>query len=231
MNRLTIFIALVLILPLTSKAQQIIELETTPGIKWVAKGGIGTSWLTFPKVFLVDPDNAENVWSISPATNNVTFDLGMQCVVPLGKHWLFLPEVNYSFLSGEVNVNRLETSQIARKLQTYSRISIPINFAITSKDNFWFAFGPSVFFTVADNKGFDNAVFELTSNANVNSDNPVGLSLRVLAAIELSDKMYIDFKFEYDTSRRFEFENDVYEVRMAMQSISVGVGYLFSKSN
>ncbi len=157
--------------------------------KWIAKGGVRTSWLTFPKVFIVDENDAGNVWSVSPAVNSVTFFLGVQYVIPLGKHWLFIPEIDYHYLSGEVNVNRLKDPALARKLQSYSRISVPLNFGVVSSDNFWFGFGPTVYFTIADNKGFEEAVSELTTATNINSDVPVGVAARLAAIVDMNDRL------------------------------------------
>ena len=201
------------------------RLEATNQMRVFAKGGLGTSWLTFPKVFLVDPDNLNNIWEISPARNNFTFFIGAQGVIPLGRHWVFAPEVSYNYLSGMVKIDRLENPQEAIKLQSYSRIAVPLNFGVVSSDNFWFEFGPIVYFMVADNKGFDRGVNELTQNAQVNSDEPIGLAMRLGAVARLSPSLFLEAKFEYDVDRKFEYNNGIYDVRIAMQGVTIGLGY------
>jgi len=227
MKRVTIFSILIFIS--FSIAAQDTKIEADEEFRLYAKSGVGTSWLTFPKVFLVDENNVNNVWSISPALNNVTFFAGVQGVIRIGKHWVFAPEIDYHYLSGQVKIIRLENSTESRKTQIYSRIDVPINFGVVSSDNFWFEFGPVVYFTIADNKGFEEAVSELTQNASVDSSVPVGLAMRLGAVIRVSNRVYAEVKFDYDLGRKFEYNNGVYDVRIAMQGVTIGVGYYLNK--
>jgi hypothetical protein len=212
-----------------SLSAQDFEIKIPNKLTWIAKGGLGTSWVTYPKVFLVDESDLTNVWSVAPATNGFTGYLGVQGILPIGEHWAFIPEINFSYLSGKIQVDHIQTLQLSRHSQNYGRISVPLNFGIISSDDFGFVFGPVVYFTVLDNKGFDEAVNDLTTAANINSDIPVGLAIRLAAVREVSDKMYIEIKFDYDLNKYFEYNNGVYDVKMAMQSITVGLGYLLSK--
>lgn len=195
------------------------------------KGGFGTSWIIMPKAFLSDSSDPDNNWQILPATNNFTAFAGMQAVFLLGAHWLFVPEIDYNFIAGQIRVDQLKPDSVSglpkssQKLQTYSRIEVPLNFGVLSSDNFWVSFGPVIYFTIAENKGFDSAVYELTQQATINSDNPVGLRFRLAAYLTLSSRAYIDIKFDSDLSRKFEFSDNVYQMKMSMQSITLGLGW------
>ena len=115
-------------------------------------------------------------------------------------------------------------------MQSYSRIEVPLNFGVISSDNFWVSFGPVVYFTLSDNKGFDDAVFDVADpNRNpplmLDSDNPLGLRFRLATYILLARGRYIDIKFDSDLKRDFYFRDGVYNMRMSMQSITVGFGF------
>ena len=202
-------------------------------INWGVKAGFGTSWIAFPKVYLVDTVDATltNVWELAPATNSGTFYIGGEMIIPLGDHMAFRGELSYNYVSGEVNVDQLKTSKQARKLQAYSRIEVPLLFTVKSDDSFWFSLGPTVFFTISDNKGFEKAVYELVDPANVKVDSavPIGIRARLAANIKLQEHLYLEVKFDYDLGKHFRFNepSDTYEVRMAMQGITGGLTYLF----
>lgn len=200
-------------------------------IELFVKGGFGTSWIIMPKAFLSDPTDLENNWQILPATNSFTGYIGLQSVIPLGEHWLFVPEIDYNYIAGEIRVDQLKPDPVtnepkhSQKLQAYSRIEIPLNIGVLSSDNFWVSLGPVIYFTIADNKGFDNAVYELTQTATIDSDNPIGVRFRLAAYITLADNVYIDIKFDSDLSRKFEYVDGVYNMKMSMQSITIGFGW------
>lgn len=206
--------------------------ESPSEIQYIIKGGAGTSWIIMPKVFLIDEVNPANNWQILPATNSFTGYVGFQAVVPLGEHWLFTPEIDYNYIAGEIRVDAKLTDDFSQKLQSYGRIEVPLNFGVVSSDNFWITFGPVVFFTISDNKGFDNAVADLTDQV-VDSDNPFGLRFRLATYILIGEKAYIDIKFDSDLKRDFYYSesDDVYHMKMSMQSITVGFGWKASKKH
>ena len=227
MKNILITFGFILLFSFASQSQELIDIESPRTFQLAGKANIGTSWLTFPKAFLVNPLDVEEVWSVAPSTNGFCAALGAQGVVRLGKHWVFLPELGVSYLSGEIQIDDIKNKRASRHLQSYVRLDIPIHFAVISTDDFWFAFGPTVFFTLHDNKGFDQAVEDLTTATNVDSDVPVGWRISLIGAIELSEKLYIDARFEMDQGRQFRYNtsSEIYEVRSAMQNISIGVGY------
>lgn len=199
------------------------------------KGGLGTSWIIMPKVFLLDTANLNSV-QILPATNGIAGYIGFQTAIPLGKYWLFLPEIDFNYISGEIRVDRLfndstKTDIASQKLQSYIRIEVPINFGVVSSDNFWVSFGPVLYFTLSDNKGFDAAVDEvITQPVKLDSDIPIGLRFRLAAYIIIGKGMYMDIKFDSDLKRDFYFEDNTYNMRMSLQSITVGFGYRLNRA-
>ena len=205
------------------------------------KGGIGTSWIILPKVFIISPDDSITNAQILPATNGFTGYAGLQTVFPLGAGWLFVPEVNLSYTSGEIRVNRTEyqfigtdtirSSETAQKLQSYVRAEIPLHFGVRSKDNFWVSFGPTLYFTLHDNKGFNNAVYELPVQADLklNSNVAFGVRFRLAAYAPIGERSYIDIKFESDLGQYFTFEEDSYKAKFSLQNLSIGYGYLLNK--
>lgn len=198
-------------------------------IKFALKGGAGTSWVTFPKVFVLpDTSDVNNVWELSPATNSGNFYIGGEAVIPMGDNWFFRGELSYSYISGEVKVDKLKTAQQARKLQAYSRLNIPLLFGVKSKDEFFFSFGPVIFINLHDNHGFDEAVGELTPQA-VDSSVPVGLQARLAADIQVQKNLFLEIKFDYDLGKYFRFNesSQIYETRIAMQGITAGLTYFF----
>lgn len=204
-----------------------IQWTTQAQVKWAVKAGVGTSWIAFPKVFLQDPTNANNTWEIAPATNSGTFYLGGEMIFLFSKNHGFRSELSYNYVSGEVNVSELDTDKHARKLQTYSRIEVPLLFAVRSDDHFLFSFGPSFFFNISDNKGFEKAVAELAPNAKIDATIPWGIRARLAANIRLIEHLFLEIKFDYDLGKHFEYIGDTYEVRMAIQGITGGVTYIF----
>ncbi len=214
------FLIVALLFTVTSSYSQVL---------WTIKAGGGTSWIIHPKVFIVDPENVDNVWQIAPATNSGAFYIAGEAIMKINDHWLFIPELNFNYTSGEINVTSLLQQTSARRLQTYTRMEIPLMLGVKSSDSFWFTFGPSIFFTTSDNKGFEKAVEELTSAAQVNSTRKVGIKARVGAAMALSDRLFLEIKFDYDFGRRFEYVDGTYEVRMDMQSITAGLGWGLNK--
>ena len=215
------------------------ELPTVDKPAFFIKGGVGTSWITMPKVFLINDVDTSSA-QILPTTNSFTGYIGIQSIIPLGDHWLFLPEINFNYISGEVRVdrinssNRIEANAFAQKLQSYTRIELPLNFGVVSSDNFWVSFGPVLFFTLSDNKGFDNAVREIEDPNNRNkldSDNPVGLRFRLAAYVVVGKGMYIDVKFDSDLNRKFWYteNDDTYHMRMSLQSVTFGFGYRLNR--
>lgn len=215
------------------------DAPTTDKPIFFVRGGLGTSWIIMPKVFLVNPMDTSSV-QILPATNSFTGYIGLQSAIPLGKHWLFMPEINFNYISGEIRVNHLPSKQnepdaFSQKLQSYTRIEVPLNFGLISSDNFWVSFGPVLFFTLSDNKGFEAAVKELedpNDPVNLDSDNPVGLRFRLAAYIIVGKGMYMDIKFDSDLKRDFYYTepDDVYHMKMSLQNISVGFGYRINRA-
>ena len=199
-------------------------------------GGIGTSWILLPKVFLVDVDDLENNWQILPANNKITGYVGFMVAMPLSKHWLFTPEIDISFTSGEIRVDALKPDPVtqmprsAQRSQQYTRIEVPLNFGVLSSDNFWVSFGPVVNFTIQDNKGFEEAAFSLITNPEVkiDSDIPFGLGFRLAAYVGI-ERFFVNVKFQSDLFRSFKFEDGVYDMRMSMQSITLGMGWRTTK--
>ena len=232
MNKLIIPLVFIFFSVTISFSQELIDIEAPSKFSIAGNAGVGTSWLTFPKAFLVNPEDVNDVWSVAPSTNGFCAEIGVQGILRLGKHWVFLPEIGFSYLSGEMQINELAVNKAARELQSYVRLNVPLHFGLVSTDNFWFAFGPTVFFTLHDNKGFDKTVSDLTQVARVDSDVPVGISISIIAAIEVNDRMYIDAKFEYDTIKHFRYNTstETYEVRPAMQHVTIGVGYLLHQA-
>jgi hypothetical protein len=198
-------------------------------VNWALKAGAGTSWLAFPKVFLVDPTNVENTWEIAPATNSGTFYVGAEMIIPVGDHMAFRAELSYNYVSGEVNVDQLETDppQQARKLQAYNRVEVPLLFTVRSDDSFWFSLGPAFFITLSDNKGFEEAVNALAPNAIIDSSVPIGIRARLATNIQLDEHLFLEVKFDYDLGKHFEYIGSTYEVRMAMQGLTGGLTYVF----
>lgn len=223
MKRIVNIIVLLLLVSTIGFAQT--EPPKSTKTQFFIRGGVGTSWIIMPKVFLIDESDPDNNWRILPTTNAFTGYVGLQTVIPLNGHWLFTPELDFNYISGEIRVDELKTGNASQKLQSYIRIEVPINFAIISSDNFWVSFGPVVFFTLSDNKGFEDAVFELTDQVTLNSDNPLGLRFRLATYIILERGRYIDIKFDSDLNRDFYFKDGIYNMKMSMQSITVGFGF------
>ena len=224
MKKIFSILSVLLLVTTSSFGQTKDEEMAFSGTGFFVEGGVGTSWILLPKVFIVDVTDPENNWQILPATNNITGYVGFQAAIPLSKNWLFSPEIDITYLSGEIRVDELKTGNVSQKLQVYTRVEIPLNFGVLSGDNFWVSFGPVVFFTLSDNKGFDNAVYELTTNPTIDSDMPVGLRFR-LAAYARMNRFFINAKFESDLFQKFEFVDDVYRVRLSMQNVTVGIGW------
>jgi len=235
MKNLILALSITLLMPTFGSAQ--VDSFTPPKVSTFLKGGIGTSWVLLPKVFLSDPNDPNNNWQILPATNNFTGYVGLQTVIRLGDYWRFAPELDYNYISGQVRVDKVrpntpdDPSETVQKLQMYSRIEIPLNFGVVSSDNFWVSFGPVVYFTITDNKGFDNAVDELVTNPDViiDSDVPVGVRFRIAIYATLSKNAYIDIKFDSDLGGNFKFEDNTYKMNMSMQSVTIGLGYRLKK--
>jgi hypothetical protein len=225
------------------------EAPNTDKTLFFVKGGVGTSWITMPKVFLLDStivgtDSTFTSAQILPATNRFSGYVGFQTVIPLGKHWLFMPEIDINFIAGDIRVDLTTVSKIvgetittetefSQKLQSYTRIEVPLSFGVISSDNFWVSFGPVLFFTLSDNKGFDTAVDEVRTNpVNIDSDNPFGIRFRLAAYIIVAKGMYIDVKFDSDLDRDFYFteSDEVYHMKMSLQSITVGFAYRFNRA-
>lgn len=200
-------------------------------IRFALKGGAGTSWVTYPKVFVLpDTTDVNNVWELSPATNSATFYLGGEAVISMGEHWFFRGELSYSYISGEVKVDKLSTYEQSRKLQAYSRLNIPLLFGIKSKDDFFFSFGPVVFINLHDNNGFKEAIAELTPQ-EVDSTVPWGLQMRLAADIQVQKNLFLEIKFDYDLGKYFRYNEstEIFEARLAMQGITGGLTYFLRK--
>lgn len=196
-------------------------------LRFALKAGGGPSWLAFPKVFLQDPVVLNNTWEIQPGTTGGHFYLGGEMITTLGEHWLFRGELSVSYISGSVNVDELLTNRQARKLQSYVRTNIPLLVTVKSTDHFWFSFGPVVYITLHDNKGFDDAVHELATAAVIDSTRPFGMGARLAGNIQLQDHLYLEVKFDYDLNKYFKYENNTYKVRMAAQGVTFGLTYVF----
>lgn len=230
-------LSLLLLVSLSGFSQKVAP--TVDNTRFFVKGGVGTSWIIMPKVAFVDTTNLNNA-QILPATNSFTGYIGLQTAIPLGKHWLFLPEINFNYIAGEIRINRsfqdTTRNTFTQKLQSYARLEIPLNFGIMSSDNFWVSFGPVLFFTLSDNKGFDDAINEIKDSQDtfkVDSDNPFGLRFRLAAYIIIGKGMYIDVKFDSDLKRDFFYSesDDTYNMTMSMQSITVGFGYRLNRAD
>lgn len=198
-------------------------------IRWTVKAGGGPSWMAFPNVYLQDPTDAYNTLQISPAATGGTFYAGGEALFPMGDHWGFRSELNFTYISGEVNVDVIIAQTQSRKLQSYSRISIPLLFSVRSSDNFWASFGPVVFFNIHDNKGFENAFadFGLDPTQYFDTDIPIGIQSRLAMDIKLQEHLFLELKFDYDIGKYFKYENDLYHVRLAAQGVTGGLTYLF----
>lgn len=203
------------------------------------KGGIGTSWVILPKVFMVDPQPPNNNAQILPAVNGLHSFVGVQTVFHLGNGWLFVPEFDLSYTSGEIRVNltqyvgpnpdTVRTSN--QNLQSYLRAEVPLHFGVRSKDGFWVSFGPTLYFTLFDNNGFEEAVFSLPARPDLalNSKHAMGVRFRLAAYAPVGDRSYIEFKFESDLGQYFTYENNAYDVRFSFQNFTIGYGYLLNK--
>ena len=230
-------LGLILLISTAGFGQTKVPVDAKP--EFFIKGGVGTSWITMPKVFLLNEVDTSSA-QILPTTNSFTGYVGLQTIIPLGEHWLFMPEINFNYLGGEIRVdrinssNQIETNTFSQKLQSYTRIELPLNFGVVSSDNFWVSFGPVFFFTLSDNKGFDNAVYEIEDPNNrhkLDSDNPIGLRFRFAAYILVGKGMYIDVKFDSDLNRKFWYteSDNTYHMRMSLQSVTVGFGYRLNR--
>ena len=147
----------------------------------------------------------------------------------MGDHWGFRSELNFSYISGEVNVDVLIVKLQSRKLQSYTRLNIPLLFSVRSSDNFWASFGPVVFFNLHDNKGFESAFvdFGLDPSQYFDTDIPWGVQARLAVDIKLQEHLFLELKFDYDIGKYFKYENDLYHVRLAAQGVTGGITYLF----
>ncbi len=237
MRKLIYTLGLLLSISISGFSQN--EPPSTDKPLFIVKGGGGTSWITMPKVFLLNPADTSSA-QILPTTNSFTGYIGFQVAIPLGDHWLFMPEIDINYIAGEIRVdrinssNRIEPNAFSQKLQSYTRLEIPINFGVVSSDNFWVSFGPVLFFTLSDNKGFDDAVHDIedpNNPINLDSDNPVGLRFRLAAYVIVANGMYVDIKFDSDLSRKFYYteSDDTYHMKMSMQSVTIGFGYRLNR--
>lgn len=207
------------------------------------KAGIGTSWIILPKVFLVDEDVPTTNAQVLPATNSISAYVGIQTVFHLGDGWLFTPEVDLSYVSGEIRINRSAINpndntdtirSTVQELQSYVRAEIPLHFGMRSKDDFWVTFGPSLYFTLHDNKGFDKAVsadpIDPNDPAQINSDNPFGVRFRLAGYAPVGERGYIEIKFESDLGQYFDYSNNSYEAKFSFQNLSIGYGFWLNKN-
>lgn len=232
MKRLIIlFIA---ILSITSVVAQDSQSEGPPR-QYFVTGGIGTSWIILPKVFIVNPNVPSDNAQILPALNGFTGYVGFQTLLPLGETWLFAPEIDFTYTSGQIRLDRAvngDTTAI-ENFQNYVRAEIPLIFGVRSNDNFWVGFGPAIYFTLYDNKGFEKAVESLPydSDTQVDSNVPVGIRFRLSAYARLGNRSYLNLKFESDLGQRFRYVDDTYDVKFSLQNISLGFGYMLSSSS
>lgn len=203
------------------------------------KASAGTSWIILPKVFLISPEDSVSNAQVLPATNGLTGNLGWQTVFHLGEGWLFVPELNLSYISGEVRINRtiyednrvdLDTAYTDQNLQSYVRAEIPLHFGVRSNNNFWVTLGPTLYFTLYDNQGFEEAVENnrVRDNVQLDDDNPFGVRFRLAAYAPVGKRSYIDIRFESDLGQYFRFEGNTYEAKFSFQNISIGYGYRFN---
>lgn len=212
------------------------EVSTINQKLFFATAGVGSSWITMPKVYIVDASDTSSA-QILPAVNSITGYVGFQAVIPLGKRWIFIPEIDINYIAGEIRVDQLPgktdvPSAFSQKLQSYTRIELPLNFGVVSSDNFWVSFGPVLYVTLSDNKGFDSAVTEIAEiPVTLDSDNPIGLRFRMAAYIIVSEGMYINIKFDSDLGRNFEYVDNVYKMKMALQNLTVGFGYRLNRAD
>ncbi len=207
-----------------------IVLPASAQVYWGIKGGLGTSWLAFPKVYLQDPVIPENTWEIAPATNNATYYVEGEMYYELSDHMGFRAALGYSFFSGEVSVTSLLAQTQERRLQMYHRLQVPVLFSIRSDDSFWFSLGPTVFVNLADNNALEEAVTAITQNdVPLDVEVPIGVAWRLVANIRLKERLFLEVKFDYDLGKHFNFNetSQRYDVKMAMQGISSGINYVF----
>jgi len=206
-----------------------VSLNANSQIVWSVKSGVGTSWIIFPKVFLVDPEDVDNVWEIGPGANHATFSIGGDASIMLGDHWFVGSGLDYNYSSGRIKVTSVELDHSSTRLQTYSRLEVPLIFGVKSSDDFWVTFGPGVFFNIGDNEGLKKAIDDLSDASNVNTTRPVGVKVALGIGISLGTNLYIDINFDSDYGKKFDYENEIYEIRLSMQSLTVGVGWTFTK--
>lgn len=241
MKRLTLIFIATMTITLSFGQMEVRNVEKN---ELFLKAGGGTAWIIMPKVYIVSPVDSISNAQVLPATNGPSGFLGLQYVVHLGDGWLFVPEVDLTYVGGEVRVNRIiynynnsgmDTISSVQNVQSYVRAEIPLHFGVRSNDNFWVSFGPTLYFTLHDNKGFDNAVESLPPTINnpyeVKSDNPIGVRFRLAAYAPVGERTYIDVKFESDLGHYFRYENNTYEAKFSFQNISIGVGYLLNKDH
>lgn len=207
---------------------------------YFVKGGFGTSWIILPKVFLVNPTPPNDNGQILPAINGFSGFVGFQTVIPMGKTggWLFAPELDVSYISGDVRMdltyypdpskNRPDTIISSEQgLQSYVRVEVPLHFGVRSSDNFWVSFGPSLYFSLYDNNGFEEVVFAspVSPDLQLKVKDTFGVRFRLAAYASVGKRGYIDIKFESDLGQYFRYENSTYDVRFSFQNLSIGYGY------
>ena len=132
-------------------------------------------------------------------------------------------------MSGEVSVTEILTGTQVRKLQSYSRISLPVLLMVKSNDSFWFSLGPNFYFNIGDNNGLVDAIAELAPLPKIDASFPFGVGVRLAADIRLQENLYLEVKFDYDIGKHFNYieGTDTYDARMAMQGLTGGLTYLF----
>jgi hypothetical protein len=94
-------------------------------------------------------------------------------------------------------------------------------------------FGPTLYFTLHDNKGFDKAVaavpIDPSDPAQINTDNPFGVRFRLAGYAPVGERGYIDIKFESDLGQYFDYSNNTYEAKFSFQNLSIGYGFWLNK--
>ena len=197
--------------------------------EWGVLAGGGTSWIILPKVFLVDPQDARNVWAVSPGANSVAAHLAVDYNYRLNENWHMGTGAALSYTSGSIKITSLALQATSTEIQSYLRLDIPLFFGVRSADNLWFNFGPGIFFNLYDNQGVNKAIDNLTSADNVNTVRRVGVNARFALGFYISDNLFLNIMFISDFGRKFYYENDTYQIRMSMQNISVGLGWALGK--
>ncbi len=197
--------------------------------EWGVLAGGGTSWIILPKVFLVDPQDIRNVWEVAPGANSIAGYLSVDYSHRINDNWHVGTGASFFYTSGSIKITSVALQATATDIQSYLRMDIPVFFGVRSTDDLWFNFGPGIFFNLYDNQGVNKAIDNLTSADKVSTTRRVGINARFALGFYISDNLFLNIMFISDFGRKFYFENDTYQIRLSMQSITVGLGWALGK--